>query len=276
MSKNKKKKEEGQSFLSAVSSIFASVAIVVAFIVAYLVYKFVMGNPANFEGGNPAGHPLPGNLLAMVYKGGWVVPVLMTLLLMVIIFVIERFIMLQKARGKSRVDNFVRKIQGLLSSNNVEEAIVACDMQKGSVANVMRAGLSKYKELKGDSVLEKDQKLLALQKDLEESTALELPMLSKNLVILSTLASICVLLGLFGTVLGMIRAFAALATAGAPDALALATGISEALINTAFGILGSTLSIIFYNFFSNKIDRMTFKIDEAGFSLVQTFAASTK
>jgi biopolymer transport protein ExbB len=74
----------------------------------------------------------------------------------------------------------------------------------------------------------------------------------------------------------MIRAFAALAQAGAPDALALATGISEALINTAFGITGSTLAIIFYNFFSTKIDAMTYKIDEAGFSLTQTFASQTK
>jgi len=67
-----------------------------------------------------------------------------------------------------------------------------------------------------------------------------------------------------------------LAQAGAPDALALATGISEALINTAFGITGSTLAIIFYNYFSTKIDAMTYKIDEAGFSLTQTFAAQSK
>ena len=115
-----------------------------------------------------------------------------------------------------------------------------------------------------------------VQKEFEEATALELPMLSRNLVILSTIASISVLIGLIGTVLGMIRAFAALAQAGAPDALALATGISEALINTAFGITGSTLAIIFYNFFSTKIDAMTYKIDEAGFSLTQTFAAQSK
>lgn len=271
-----KKNVEGGNFLSAITSIFSSIAIIIAFAVSVVIFKFVMGNPANFEGGNPAGHPLPGNFLAMIYKGGVIVPILMTTALMVIIFTIERFIMLGKARGKSRVDNFVRNIQGLLSTGKIDDAIAACDVQKGSVANVMRAGLGKFKELKNDTVLEKDQKVLALQKDMEESTALELPMLSKNLVILSTLASICVLIGLLGTVLGMIRAFAALATAGAPDALALATGISEALINTAFGITGSTLAIVFYNLFSNKIDRMTFKIDEAGFSLIQTFAATTK
>ena len=127
-----------------------------------------------------------------------------------------------------------------------------------------------------DTSLIKDQKILALQKEFEEATALELPMLSRNLVILSTIASISVLIGLMGTVLGMIRAFAALAQAGAPDALALATGISEALINTAFGIGGSLLAIISYNFFSTQIDSFTYKIDEAGFSLVQSFAAATK
>jgi biopolymer transport protein ExbB len=271
-----KKNGQGQSLADALLSMFASFAIVIAFIVSFIVYKWVMGSPANFEGGNPDGHPLPGNYLAMIYKGGFIVPLLMTCVLTVLIFTIERFVMLRKARGKGAINVFVKNIQASLSGNKIDEAIVACDKQKGSVANVMKAGLTKYKELKTDTVLEKDQKVLALQKDMEESTALELPMLSKNLVILSTLASISVLIGLIGTVLGMIKAFAALATAGSPDALALATGISEALINTAFGITGSTLAIIFYNYFSSKIDALTFKIDEAGFSLVQTFAATTK
>ncbi|MCK9611526.1 MAG: MotA/TolQ/ExbB proton channel family protein [Bacteroidales bacterium] len=276
MSKSKKNVQGGQSLKEALQSAFASGAILIALIVSILVYKFVMGNPANFEGGNPSGHPLPGNFLAMIYKGGFIVPILMTTVLMVLIFTIERWVMLRRARGKGRINQFVKNIQQHLAGNNIEGAITDCDKQKGSVANVMRSGLKKYKELKDDNVLEKDQKVLALQKEMEESTALELPMLNKNLVILSTLASICVLVGLIGTVLGMIRAFAALASAGSPDALALATGISEALINTAFGITGSCLAIVFYNFFSSKIDNLTFKIDEAGFSLIQTFASTTK
>ncbi|MEI6122849.1 MAG: MotA/TolQ/ExbB proton channel family protein [Bacteroidota bacterium] len=271
-----KKNGQGQSFKDALQSAFATGAILIAFIVSIIVYKYIMGNGANFEGGNPDGHPIPGNYLAMIYKGGFIVPLLMTCVLTVLIFTIERFVMIRKARGKGRINVFVKTIQTSLSSNKIDDAITACDKQKGSIANVMKAGLTKYKELKEDTVLEKEQKVLALQKDMEESTALELPMLSKNLVILSTLASISVLIGLIGTVLGMIKAFAALATAGSPDALALATGISEALINTAFGIAGSTLAIIFYNYFSSKIDALTFKIDEAGFSLVQTFAATTK
>lgn len=68
----------------------------------------------------------------------------------------------------------------------------------------------------------------------------------------------------------MIRAFKALAAAGQPDTTALATGISEALVNTAVGIVASTLAIIFYNVFSTRIDSLTYSMDEAGFSIMQT------
>jgi biopolymer transport protein ExbB len=164
----------------------------------------------------------------------------------------------------------------MLAEDRIEDAIVACDKQKGSLANVMKAGLSRYRALESDKELEKDQKITSMKQAIEEATALELPVLSRNMVFLSTIASISVLIGLIGTVLGMIRAFAALAQSGAPDALALSTGISEALVNTAFGITGSTLAIIFFNMFSTQIDNYVFKIDEAGFSLTQTFAASVR
>ena len=245
-------------------------------VAGYLIWSQIMGNPINFEGGNPEGIALPGNYLGIVYKGGFIVPLLMAINLILITFVIERYIMLWKAKGRGNVTAFIRKLQALLNEDKIEDAIKLCDKQRGSLANVMRAGLHRYRDLQADKSLQNDQKVLALQKDLEEATALELPVLSQNLVMMSTIASISVLIGLIGTVLGMIRAFGALATAGAPDALALATGISEALINTAFGITGSTLAIIFYNYYSTRIDGMTFKIDEASFSLTQTFASTLK
>jgi len=275
----------GQSIGDALKSWFTVAVIVISFVIAYLVYKYIMGAPINFEGGydliknkvpTDKWHPIPGNYLAMIYKGGWIVPLLMCILLVLITFSIERGITLARAGGKGRINVFVKDLQNYLANDQIEEAIVACDKQKGSLANVMKAGLLRYRVLQKDITLSKDQKILALQKEFEEATALELPLLSRNLVILSTIASISVLIGLMGTVLGMIRAFAALAQAGAPDALALATGISEALINTAFGIGGSTLAIIMYNFYSTQIDSFTFKIDEAGFSLVQSFAAQAK
>ena len=268
--------KKGSSFKDALQNVFSVSAVLIAFVVSYLLFTNVMGNPINFVGGNPAGHALEGNYLGIVYKGGFIVPILMTCVLVLIIFIIERLITLSRAKGKGRVNAFVHKLQTLLSEDKIEDAMEACDKQRGSLANVMKAGLTRYRDLQKDKELEKDQKILSIQKSFEEATALELPMLSKNMVIFSTLASVSVLIGLIGTVLGMIRAFAALAQSGAPDALALSQGISEALVNTAFGITGSTLSIIAFNFFSSSIDSYTFKIDEAGFSLTQNFAASLK
>jgi len=268
--------KQGSAFKDALQNVFAASAILIAFVVSYLLFVNVMGNPINFEGGNPKGHALEGNYLGIIYKGGFIVPILMTCVLVLIIFVIERTITLSRAKGKGRLNSFLRQLQDLLEQDKIEEALEACDKQKGSLANVMRAGLIRYRDLQADKELEKDQKILSIQKSFEEATALELPMLSRNMVIFSTLASVSVLIGLIGTVLGMIRAFAALAQSGAPDALALSQGISEALVNTAFGITGSTLAILAFNYFSSTIDAYNFKIDEAGFSLTQNFAASLK
>jgi biopolymer transport protein ExbB len=263
-------------FKDILQSAFASSAILLAFIVSLYLFITVMGDPLNFEGGNPKGTPLPGNYLGIIYKGGYIVPILMTVVTTLLIFTVERLITLTRAKGRKRLNSFVFKLQNLLVEDKIEEAIEACDKQKGSLANVMKSGLLRYRDLQKDQVLEKDQKILSIQKSLEEANALEMPMLSRNMVIFSTLAPLSVLIGLLGTVLGMIRAFAALAQAGAPDALALSTGISEALINTAFGISGSCIAILMYNYFSSRIDSYTFHIDEAGFSLTQTFAASLK
>ncbi|OAQ39280.1 flagellar motor protein MotA [Pedobacter psychrophilus] len=256
------------------SGIFAGLAIIICIIVGWALFLLVMGNGSNFEGGDNTGHPLPGNYFGMIYKGGYIVPFLMSMLLMVIVFSIERFFVISKAAGSGNVDSFVRKVQGLLTSRNVDGAISECDKQKGSVAAVIKSGLLKYKEVETDSVMDTEQKCLAIQKDIEEATALEMPMLEQNLTIIATLVSVGTLGGLLGTVTGMIKAFAGLATAGAPDQAQLANGISEALINTATGISTSLLAVISYNFFTSKIDSLTYSIDEAGFSIVQTYAAT--
>jgi biopolymer transport protein ExbB len=254
-------------------SMFATLAIPIAIAAAVVIYMFILGNPNNFEGGDPANHPLPGNILGIVYKGGFIVPILIALLIMLLAFGIERFLTISKAKGSKGIEGFVRIVRQKLNNHDINGAMAACDAQKGSVANVVKAGLHKYKEMVTDTHLPKDQKVLAIQKEIEETTALELPMLEKNLVIISTIASIATLVGLIGTVLGMIKAFSALSAGGAPDAVGLANGISEALINTALGISGSAIAIVAYNFFTSKIDELTYSIDEAGFSIIQTFAS---
>ena len=124
--------------------------------------------------------------------------------------------------------------------------------------------------------LTKDQKILSIQKELEEATALELPTLEQNLPVIATMTTLGTLMGLLGTVIGMIKSFAALANAGSPDSVALSAGISEALVNTAFGIATGALALISYNYFTSKIDTITYCIDEVGFSLVQSYAANHK
>ncbi len=252
---------------------FAGIAIPVIIVTAILIFIYVMGNPENFQGNNPNNLPKPGNYLGLIYKGGIIVPILMSILIMVITFSLERFISLTRAKGKGKVQTFVAKVHMHLSAQKIEDAIAECDKQRGSVANVVKSGLFKYKEMVTDKEKNKDQKVLAIKQEIEESTSLELPMLEQNLVILATIVPLATLMGLLGTVLGMIRAFAALATAGAPDAVALATGISEALINTAFGIGSSAIAMIMYNYLTTRIDKMTYAIDEFGVAIVQNFAA---
>ncbi|KXK40912.1 MAG: MotA/TolQ/ExbB proton channel family protein [Saprospiraceae bacterium] len=268
---SQKSKEPKAVKESNFSTVFAYVLIPVALIIAFWVFNYVLGNPSNFENGDPNGHPKVGNYLGMMYKGGFMVAILMACFIITISIVFERFFSIWAASGKGNVNSFIRKVKGLLNSNNIDAAIAECDKQKGSVANVVREALNRYKVVEKDSTLSRDEKVAAVQKEIEESTALELPMLEKNLVILATLASVSTLFGLLGTVTGMIRAFAAIATAGAPDAVALSSGISEALINTALGIGTSAIAVIMYNVFTTRIDKMTYGIDEAGFSIAQNF-----
>lgn len=255
---------------NAFKSIFASLAIVVCLLLGIVIYKFILGNPSHFDA---EGHPKAGDYLGMMYKGGFIVPILMAIFLIIVTFSIERIMTISRAKGKGKIEPYIRNIKSLVAAEKFDEAIAACDTQQGSLANVVRAGVEKLKSIQTDSSLDKESKVAAITKEIEEATALELPMLSKNLSVISTCATIATLFGLIGTVLGMIRSFAAMSQAGAPDTTALATGISEALINTAIGIIGSVIGIIMYNYFTNKIDAITFSMDEAGFTIVQSVSA---
>lgn len=269
------KQNNNQKTAGGFSALIASIAIVIALLIGIVIYKYIFGDPSNFVDNDPTKDALQGNYMGIVYKGGFIVPILLAVNFIIIIFSIERFVTLAKGKGKGNVDTFVSKIKNLLANKQIEQAVVECDRQKGSLANVVRAGLEKYDHLQNEPGMDKEQKIESIKKELEEATALELPMLSKNLVILSTCASIATLIGLIGTVLGMIRSFGAMSH-GSPDTSALAAGISEALINTALGITGSTIAIVMFNFFSTKIDQMTYSMDEASFTIVQDFATTTK
>ena len=250
------------------------------------IYVFVLGNPGNFKA-DPRLNGLssvafsdleskelhPSGFMGIIYMGGIIVPILISFMIIVIVFSIERALVLRKAAGKGNVDNFVLNVRRLLNQNKVDEALEECDRQEGSVGNVVKEGLTTYKALAHDNSMNKEQKMVALNKSIEEATTLEMPMLEKNMMILSTLGTVATLVALLGTVIGMIKAFSALgAGGGTPDSAALSIGISEALVNTALGIGTSAVAIILYNYFTSKIDGLTFKIDEIAMSIQQSFA----
>jgi len=264
------------------SNIVSLLAPILCILGGYIIWRFIIGGASNFTNPDPNGgfwpdHKGPKGNFARMYEGGIIVPLLIGALLTVITFVIERILTVTKATGNGSVAEFIRKVQYYLANKNVDAALAECDRQKGSVGNVMKAGLRKYKEMMTSDDLSTEQKVMAIQKEVEEATALELPMLEKNLVFLSTIASIATLLGLLGTVMGMIRSFSNLGEAGGTGAAReLSRGISEALYNTALGIGTSAIAIITYNIFTTKIDSITYGIDESGFTLTQSFASLYK
>ncbi len=247
----------------------AGLVILVCITATYLNFEFNFGAEKNFHDN---GHPA--NIWGTIYMGGIVVPIIQGLFLTVIVLSIERFIALKIANGKGSLVKFVQNIKASLAESDIESATELCTNQKGSVANVVSSTLIKYEQMQNATDLTKEQKLITIQKEIEEATALELPSLEQNLGVVATMTTLGTLLGLLGTVVGMIKSFSALAAGGAADSMALSAGISEALINTAFGIATGALAVISYNFFTSKIDKITYCIDEVGFSIVQSYSAS--
>ncbi len=138
------KKESG----SGLGGMISLIIIVLCICTGWIIWNFIMGDGGNFEGGVNTGHPKPGNYLAMVYKGGPIVPVLMGLLLMVIVFSFERFTVISKAAGKGNLDQFMKNVQASVTTGDIDGAIATCDKQQGSVANAIRSALLKYQDVK--------------------------------------------------------------------------------------------------------------------------------
>jgi biopolymer transport protein ExbB len=263
----------------------AFLVIIACFVVAVTLFLFVFGNPSHFDAEGFEGasmwfapeefakaHPL--DLVGTIFKGGIIVPVLQTLFLTVIVLSVERAIALKSAKGTGSIATFVAEVKKCLAKNDIAGAQNLCKKQRGSVAAVVYAALNRYAEMDANTELSKEQKITTIQKELEEATAIEMPSLQQNLPIVATLTTLGTLVGLLGTVIGMIKSFQALSASGAPDSTELSTGISEALVNTAFGIATGAFAVISYNFYTNKIDNLTYAIDEVGFSIVQSFAAT--
>ena len=266
---NPKKKSSG--FQGVKNAFFI---ILVCFVLAVLFFKYILGAPEHFVNGDPTQPVKDGNLMGTVYKGGVVVPVIITLLFSVIALSIERFFALRTACGKSSLGKFVINVKQAITAGDMAKAQQLCDKQQGSVANVVGASIAAYKEMENTPNLKRAAKVSKIQQAHEEATQLEMPTLQMNMPIIATIVTLGTLTALFGTVVGMIRSFAALASGGGGDSLQLSEGISEALVNTASGILTSWVAVVSYNYYSNKIDKLTYALDEVGYTIAKTYEAN--
>ena len=266
---NPKKKSSG--FQGVKNAFFI---ILVCFVLAVLFFKYILGAPEHFVNGDPTQPVKDGNLMGTVYKGGVDVPVIITLLFSVIALSIERFFALRTAFGKSSLGKFVINVKQAITAGDMAKAQQLCDKQQGSVANVVGASIAAYKEMENTPNLKRAAKVSKIQQAHEEATQLEMPTLQMNMPIIATIVTLGTLTALFGTVVGMIRSFAALASGGGGDSLQLSEGISEALVNTASGILTSWVAVVSYNYYSNKIDKLTYALDEVGYTIAKTYEAN--
>jgi biopolymer transport protein ExbB len=218
--------------------------------------------------------PLLGPIGEQMKAGGPLVAMLVLLLILETAFIIERTWSLKKAQGTGSMPEFLNNVRKKLHASDVDGAIKLCGQQRGSAANVIRAGLERYQAVRAEGAPR--EKIVAdTQAAIQEANGLEVPLLERNLIALSTIASVATMIGLLGTVLGMIRSFAALGTSGAVDAQKLAIGISEALINTAGGLAIAIVGIVTYNVFVTRVDNFNYMMDEASYEAVQLLASTT-
>jgi biopolymer transport protein ExbB len=230
--------------------LFVTILAVVALVIAIVIYMF---------------------LPDFIKQGGPLVAGLIMLSIMSVAFVFERLFTLSRAKGKEAAPAFMKKIRQKIDALDIDGAAELCAKQRGSLANVLRAGFDRYLVVRSAN-MDRQQKLQEVQKAMEEANMLEVPLLERNLIALATISSIATMVGLLGTVIGMINSFAALGHAGSVDALKLAVGISEALINTAGGLFVAIFSIVLYNIFTTMIDNFNYGMDEATLQVIEVLA----
>lgn len=228
-------------------SVFFAIVMIVSLAIAVVVFQFFL--PENIKAGGP------------------LVVLLITLSILAITFIVERYITLKKAEGRGNLNRFIRQLQEEIKGGRVKEAIELCEKQGGALANVCHSGLVSWTNTH-QSDMTSFEKQDTTRRAIDEANMLEAPLLERNLIALSTIASIATMVGLLGTTIGMIRSFAAMSHAGAPDAIQLALGISEALVNTAGGLFVAIVSIVAYNFYVNKVDTLNHMTDEAAHEMM--------
>jgi biopolymer transport protein ExbB len=206
---------------------------------------------------------------AALRQGGPLVALLIGLLILLFTYVVERFLTLRRAQGAEAHQSFIEKFRKAVLARDFSGAKKICDDQSGVVANILKSGIETY-VIQTQENAAREKKFAALDKAVTDATGRETPLLERNLIVLTTIASIGTMVGLLGTTIGMIRAFQAMGNTGAVDATKLAIGISEALFNTAFGLINAILGIVAHNFYVNKVDQFNYEIDSSALDMKES------
>ena len=197
----------------------------------------------------------------MFYKGGpFMYPLLFASVLGLGV-IIERMWTLSRAKVNTRalIAEVVNAIKEGGLNQGIENAIEVCQRTRGPIAAIIHAGLMRAN--KGSE---------AVEKAIESAGTIEMSFLQRGLIVLASIANVAPLLGFLGTVSGMINAFEAIAEAETVSAKLVASGISEALITTASGLIVAIPVQLANNFFISRIDRFVLEMEEASVELVDT------
>jgi len=203
---------------------------------------------------------------AALRQGGPLVSILIGLLILLFTYVVERFLTLRLARGSKPHQGFMAIFRKAVLAKDFQGAIKVCDQQNGVAANILKSAMEVFVQQSNQGVT-KDKKFAALDRAITDATGRETPLLERNMIVLTTIASIGTMVGLLGTTIGMIRAFQAMGNTGAVDATKLAIGISEALFNTAFGLINAILGIVAHNYYVNQVDQFNYDIDSSALDM---------
>jgi biopolymer transport protein ExbB len=218
----------------------------------------------------------PKSILHDLYTAGVLVIVLMACILITLAVITERTLSYRKSLGKGDLEGLLKKVRMEVEKSNINGAIELCVKHNSAVSSTIWNGLERYRSL-DETEPRFSAKIAETQKAMEEAATFESAQYETNLTPLKTIASISTLIGLLGTVKGMITAFAKLSeSGGSPDPSGLAGAISEALYNTAGGLMTSIMCQVAYNFFKAKIEDFTYTIDEVAFNIIQTLTLSRR
>lgn len=176
--------------------------------------------------------------------------------------ILERAFTLAKARTNTR--RLIGNVITTLRSEGVNEAAQVCERTRGPIAAILHSGL-----------LRAERGPEAVEKAIETSGTIEMAFLERGLVALSAVANTAPLLGFLGTVSGMISAFEAIANADNVNAKLVASGISEALITTATGLIVAIPILVIYNAVKSSVENYVLLVEEASIHLVDSLIAGT-